>query len=505
MRDRLSTKILSNGATRYGVYDETGNLLRYEYIKLEDEPTVEGDLFSKANMLPDSIPAALGLKMGNPQVKDALNVLANIGNVHVWQRVQTYADPVPEVPAGYTLGAVETDVLLVSKAGETSVSISYSDSISVDANGNVSLASVNTISYVISEWREHYSVLQGKFCQVMDSTSGGITDAGASIFFFPSDAILEYAQAANYKLTLTAKKYQSVTGYPYTPAIPAGTHVDYLTSTDRNAYPDNVTGAQDAYYTLGDTVTGEFIISTLAKPTVDYKYHVSSSVVVSEDGTVHLSGDYITVYFSHVHAPTKSDFAGKFVQYYGRSSSGETDSPPDTNPPFNSTPSQIVYVPNDVNIIITTPSYIDRYQPVTGHAAIPANTTITYLGQLGGGARIEVGSYVGTGTYGSSNPNSLTFGFKPKIVELLFRTSTNVGGGDLKNEDLTGEGFNRSQNFMVADRLTAEYAQGEGFGYSRSSSHGKKSPDGKTFYWYSSNAENQCNSSKYVYYYIAIY
>lgn len=175
MRDRLSTKILSNGATRYGVYDETGNLLRYEYIKLEDEPTVEGDLFSKVNMLPDSIPALLGLKMANPQVKDALNVLANIGNVHVWERVQTYADP-------------------------------------------------------------------------------------------------------------------------YTPAIPAGTTTDYLTSTDRNAYTDG---------------------------TVD-------------------------------------------------------------------------------------------------------NTTITYLGQLGGGARIEVGSYVGTGTYGSGNKNTLTFKNKrPKKVTVVPKTHSN--------------------------------------------------------------------------------
>lgn len=31
-------------------------------------------------------------------------------------------------------------------------------------------------------------------------------------------------------------------------------------------------------------------------------------------------------------------------------------------------------------------------------------------------AKIEVGSYVGTGTYGSSNPNTLTFGFEPKLV-----------------------------------------------------------------------------------------
>ena len=30
--------------------------------------------------------------------------------------------------------------------------------------------------------------------------------------------------------------------------------------------------------------------------------------------------------------------------------------------------------------------------------------------------RIETGSYVGTGTYGQANPNTLTFGFKPKFV-----------------------------------------------------------------------------------------
>lgn len=412
MRDRLSTKILSNGATRYGVYDETGNLLRYEYIKLEDEPTVEGDLFSKANMLPDSIPALLGLKMVNPQVKDALNVLAHVGNLYVWERVQTYSEPVPEVPAGYTFGEVETDVLLVSKAGETSVSISYSDSISVDANGNVSLASVNTISYVISEWREHYSVLQGKFCQVMDSTSGGITDAGASIFFFPSDAILEYAQAANYKLTLTAKKYQSVTGYPYTPAIPAGTTTDYLTSTDRNAYPDNVTDAQDAYYTLGDVVVKQMAMSSLAENTEAIRWAYADSISVAEDGTISLQSPTARTikgtesYF----VDYAKEFIGKFAICYSDGSSFANGA--------------CYFFPSDATVIKNFTEFggmptvqMSKYQPVTGYAAIPANTTtITYLGQLGGGARIEVGSYVGTGTYGSSNPNSLTFGFEPKFV-----------------------------------------------------------------------------------------
>lgn len=36
--------------------------------------------------------------------------------------------------------------------------------------------------------------------------------------------------------------------------------------------------------------------------------------------------------------------------------------------------------------------------------------------QIKDGVKLETGSYTGTGTYGSSNPNSLTFGFVPKLV-----------------------------------------------------------------------------------------
>ena len=46
------------------------------------------------------------------------------------------------------------------------------------------------------------------------------------------------------------------------------------------------------------------------------------------------------------------------------------------------------------------------------------------------GAQIEVGSYVGTGTSGSSNPNSLTFGFAPKV---LIVTGDWGSGSDYRN------------------------------------------------------------------------
>lgn len=404
---------------------------------LKKDPLADGkDTFNIRTMLNenwDKIDEFAGkttpISRGGTGATTAEQALANlggiaagaVGNLHVWKRVQTYSEPVPEVPAGYTLGEVETDVQLFtatsSKDNNRFCNAYYSKTLAVSNDGTVALANEST-AVMYANTSGDNSRFAGTFVKLFGSSySHSFIDY---LFYIPEDSVLTAEQttdSSNWKLT--ASKIQRVTGYPYTPAIPAGTTTDYLTSTDRNAYPDNVTDAQDAYYTLGDTVTGEFIISTLANPTVDYKYHVSSSVVVSEDGTVHLSGDYITVNFSNGHAPTKSDFAGKFVQYYGRSSSGETDSPPDTNPPFNSTPSQIVYVPNDVNIIITTPSYIDRYQPVTGHAAIPANTTITYLGQLGGGARIEVGSYVGTGTYGSSSPTEIFVGEKAKVFIMI--------------------------------------------------------------------------------------
>lgn len=57
---------------RYGVYDASGNLLRYEYIRLEDEPTVQGSLWNRANVLPDSLVALLGLPQNDPQLRHAL-------------------------------------------------------------------------------------------------------------------------------------------------------------------------------------------------------------------------------------------------------------------------------------------------------------------------------------------------------------------------------------------------------------------------------------------------
>ena len=47
IKDRVPVNVLSNDAIRYGIYDENSKLLRYEYIKREDEPKEEGTPINK--------------------------------------------------------------------------------------------------------------------------------------------------------------------------------------------------------------------------------------------------------------------------------------------------------------------------------------------------------------------------------------------------------------------------------------------------------------------------
>lgn len=48
-------------------------------------------------------------------------------------------------------------------------------------------------------------------------------------------------------------------------------------------------------------------------------------------------------------------------------------------------------------------------------------------------ANIEVGSYVGTGTYGENSPNSLTFSFEPKFVHIIgVRTSGTSSSNEIQ-------------------------------------------------------------------------
>lgn len=116
-------------------------------------------------------------------------------------------------------------------------------------------------------------------------------------------------------------------------------------------------------------------------------------------------------------------------------------------------------------------------------------------------AIIASGSYVGTGTNGYNNPNSLTFDFAPKMV-FMTALQSSVGSPS----PLFGYSDPEYYHYvMCGDALSTEYAS-VGFGTAAwPDYHGRKSEDGKTFYWYvETNASAQLNAAGAIYYYVAI-
>lgn len=101
------------------------------------------------------------------------------------------------------------------------------------------------------------------------------------------------------------------------------------------------------------------------------------------------------------------------------------------------------------------------------------------------GVQIETGSYTGTGTYGSSNPNSLTFGFEPKFVLVAWNEyglNPNLNGWASSFIAFPGQKYAMQNN----DHIVINFAGGN-------------------LSWYSpQSAFVQCNNSNYVYTYIAI-
>lgn len=121
------------------------------------------------------------------------------------------------------------------------------------------------------------------------------------------------------------------------------------------------------------------------------------------------------------------------------------------------------------------------------------------------GARVILGSYVGTGKTGKSNPNQITLAEPFKILCIYgmqrpdsYQSIDNSGTGD-------------TSVIIPGSIIPTEYTSGFGFFYSSNSrdSYGKKSADGKTFSWYydytpSDAATVQLNLSQVVYHYYAI-
>lgn len=428
--------------------------------------------------LKNTTPPIIGLP-ASATPDDMFQALAKTGDLHVWRKtVKNAAD----VPAGYNLGVKTTKTIVNTKDNSSGNStIYYSSSVSVSDSGKVSL--INPSSIGVDIYTSSLPIV-GKFFYINLSSVQTSDLIQKKIYFIPSDTNI----SVNDSPKAFSGVVQEVTGYA---KILAGTTATYPVSTNPNAYQEG-SDAKPAGYTLGNVVTGIFRINAVYHGTT---IRYANSVSVENNGVVTLVNE--SEYYLEAGEDSYNDaknLAGKFIIAVSDHTYCEIPKGDVLFIPANTTISFRQDVPGNEGYGI----FFDRYQPVTGYAAIPAGTTIEYLGKLGDKARVQVVSYVGTGTGGKNNPCSITMPFKIKAAIMLGYQDTRELVPFLHNE------YNMS--IIVTDQLSTEYKNYRGFlrgtsGTSHSQAYGKISDDNKTIYWYFNNdSYAQCNSSSTKYY-----
>lgn len=411
----------------------------------QNKVSTGGTTYTNEQILNPSDATLIGLT-GNPVPADMFHTLATVGDLHVWRRTKEISET---IPAGYNLGESREESLYGA-----SINYYYADSVFVYDSGKATL--VSPTEQTISAQPSYIPILEdfrGKFFsnQLNQDT----------IYYMDPSCVITYTGGVNFKFSAL----QKVIGYP---AVPPDTYIDYPVSVNPNAYQTG-SDAQPAGYTL----QAEQAVSRF--DAYSGNFYVMDTLKVDEDGNFIADGDVVG------YAAMSSRAKGKYI--YSQPSA-----------PL------VYYVPSDATITPTvfgSHCYISisKAQRAIGYPAIPAGTTIEYLGKLGDKARMQIVSYVGTGTYGASNPCSITADFP-------FSEAYYLGS---KSSSSWSESFTGSRS-VISELLTTSYTQGIGPSAAANplSAYAKKSSDGKTLSWYtgSGSSANQLNASGYEYYFL---
>lgn len=127
-------------------------------------------------------------------------------------------------------------------------------------------------------------------------------------------------------------------------------------------------------------------------------------------------------------------------------------------------------------------------------------------------AKIATGNYVGTGTSGSSNPNSITFPFAPKLVIISYGWSISSQGSSTNRTSLPWQCGALIDVDALSNAIAVSYENRGQFAISTAlstvtSARGSISTDGKTISWYADDGATpvkQLNANGYSYFWIAI-
>lgn len=383
--------------------------------------------------------------------------LGNTGELHVWRKT------VVTGTAKVELEPAVSSYIVSNNGSNYNQTIKYSSTI--DEKGNLS-GTITTLTVAYNTSNSDLFVLKGKYFEAGTTEISSNLKSPGGVWYIPNDASIQYitGQPATtgypYYYTHVATKMQKVV------YVPAGTTTTYPVSTNPKAYQEG-DDAKAAGYTLGEEKN--ITINGMNGPIL----LTGNSLTVADDGTLSVTSPaQYGVYNSSTTEDVRSAVAGKYIYI-----------------PYNSGSVGFFKVPSDVLVTGSTAPeggsvFAFTAQPVTGYAAIPAGTTIEYLGKLGDKARVQVVSYVGTGVAGPDNPNTLTFDFPPKFFAIMKNNSN----------------YNY-QTFAIRGVGWFSYVNNDG-----NNNYCIIRWDGKTVSWYSyrSYANQQYNNIGETYYAIAI-
>lgn len=326
--------------------------------------------------------------------------LGNTGELHVWRKTV--------VVGSYYIGASQGNYGCICRnTGSASfgVKIQYASEITVDGHENRNLVSPSDMTIIANNSgitspsaTSVANTLKGKFIRLAGIPDGyqnsELKYAVGSVFYCPESISCFVKDAFN-----DGNHYICLDGIKNVPTKTENV-VTYPVSTNPNAYQE-VDDAKPAGYVVGDAKTGSFKLCPVTGDTTFWDY--GTNLNVADDGTITIKDKQSLTLTTSSTVSNVNILKGKFVKPLGVVPS-----------PFVN--GKMYFIPTDAAISKNKTLLVNKYKPVTGYAAIPPNTTIEYLGKLGDKARVQVVSYVGTGTYGKDNKNQLTFSRKPRFI-----------------------------------------------------------------------------------------
>lgn len=247
-------------------------------------------------------------------------------------------------------------------------------------------------------------------------------------------------------------------------------------------YASSISISADGVITLVDPSTvliainsnGASKLAGLAPCYITDTYVDSDSVFYVPDGATYGTSTSATVYYSSssVFLSSSSDIRAKLVSY--TTIKGDSD--------FVVSSNKYEYPHNEIQG--------DHYYEYLG---IPFENAVT-------APKIATGSYIGMGTNGINNPNSITADFEIKFVLICAQIGVN-------NDFFSYPNFDSSYApYIPCFALSTDYKKSAPIrGGSYNNCFAKMSSDRKTVYWYSTDdARNQYNDSANEFFYILV-